>query len=76
MIQAKAPEEILASIGEIPDNEELYLLFYHFCFGSVINRDYCFRIKYHMHLLGRLNLKWTEIQQNLENVHLSKYFYK
>ena len=69
-MQSKAAEELLASLRSVPANEELYLFFYHFCFGNSVARDYCFRLKYHSHLLERLGRH--EAEQNP----LSKYFFK
>jgi hypothetical protein len=55
-MQNKILEELLHSLKDVSINEELYLMFYHFCFGNSVGRDYCFRIKYHINLLERLTL--------------------
>ena len=51
-------------------------MFYHFCFNSGANRDYCFRIKYHVHLMERLNQRDQDIRNHTDTTALSKYYFK
>ena len=70
LMASKVIEELLSSLKGVSVNEELYILFYHFCFGNDHSRDYSFRLKYHLHLLEKLS------RPPADNHHLSKFFYK